>query len=232
MNNSVRLDGIDATQLAKVRQLLPHCESLGDNCEFGFLMQELAYDKGGLLRWAVAPLQPVVQYIEQPPQSLYDFDALVPMNTGMVLDGATRFGFHTSMYSAAEGETFRFVDDEQTRRQAHVHEHAKVSYLAENFRARLRDGHCLFVVKRNQNLTQTEVSGLLQALRANPGFATSSLLVVRHTPDAELAGTLTRQHADLMEGWVNRFAPYSLANDIDFVSWVSVLSKAAEKFGD
>ena len=224
------LQGIDPAKLARVTRFLPFCESLGDNCEFGFFMRQLGYDKGGFFRWTVTPFKSLVAYIAQPGMPIYEFDDLVPMSATMVSDSATGFGYHTEMLSVLNEGAFQFVDAESVRREIHEKELAKLTYLADSFAQRLQVGGCVFVVKRNVNLTEEEVARLVLAFDQHPGFACAKLLVLRETADAMLAGSIACGAHNLIEGWVSRFAPYSMANDIAYSDWISVLDQVADAF--
>lgn len=43
--------------------LVARFESLGDNCEFGFVQRRSGVEDGGLLRWAVSPPEALLKAI-------------------------------------------------------------------------------------------------------------------------------------------------------------------------
>lgn len=221
---------IDSVKTDSAKRILPYCESLGDNCELGFVMMHLRYSKGGLFRWSYSPFESVVRYISSPFREIYKFDDLVPVSAAMVSDRSINISFHTDMKSSNEGSSFAFIDDVNKRKEIHRVEKGKMDYLASGFNARLKAGNCVFVVKRNKGISHQEVDSLVSALRLHEGFDSSIVLVVRETDRPELVGTVERVSEHILNGWLTRFAPYSNANQVVYDEWISVLSATEALF--
>jgi len=91
--------------------VLGRFESLGDNCEFGFVQRQLGLESGGLFRWSVTSATSLITLLETRFEDLYRFENLVPTNSkNMIRDTATDIGFHTEM--SVTGGSF---DQDQAR---------------------------------------------------------------------------------------------------------------------
>src|ERR1041385_7120891 len=72
-------------------------ESLGDNCEFGFVQRHHGLEPGGLLRWASSTtLDGLVQALECRFAGLYQLDDLSPYTANMVVDCKFGIAFHSA----------------------------------------------------------------------------------------------------------------------------------------
>lgn len=51
-------------------KFLSRIECLGDNCELGFVMRNLKYEKSSLFRWSITPIATLIQFVENPDKML------------------------------------------------------------------------------------------------------------------------------------------------------------------
>src|SRR6516225_7169551 len=107
--------------------VLRHFESLGDNCEFGFVQRANGYEDGGLFRWSISPLEKLILCFDENFKDLYLFENLEPSAPDMVRDIATGLMFHTQMHSI-DGQ---FVLGEAARRGIYAREKSKMDHLLE-----------------------------------------------------------------------------------------------------
>lgn len=213
---------------SNIATLLPHCESLGDNCEFGQVMRHFCYERGGLFRWAGSNVKTVIRFLRDPMMDFYRFDDLVPAATGMVMDTSISIGFHSQMKSKETGSGLEFVSSREERERIHEVETQKMAYLASKLVARLKFGNSLFVVKSQSGFGHSSLSRLVQALSVHEGFRSSYLLIVRSTNSQLLVGQIDGPLVDrTINAWVGKFSPSAHADYVQYDEWSLILSKVA-----
>ncbi|MBK3734780.1 hypothetical protein GAY29_17055 [Azospirillum brasilense] len=205
-------------------------ESLGDNCEFGFVLRRLSCEAGSLFRWTSMKPDQLLAKLRANFDGMYRFENLSPLRTGMVLDSAYGIGWHSDMKSDVTGGRLVFRDDEATRRALHRRETRKIQYLQAKFTARAAMGGVIFVVKSNPGIAPATIDGLYEALTALAGHDDFALLEVQATDDPARIGSVDWQRPGLMRGYVTRFAPYHRADDIDAAAWFSIVQGALSLF--
>jgi hypothetical protein len=194
-------------------------ESLGDNCEFGFVQRSSGYEDGGLLRWAISPLDKVIHCFETDFKDLYLFENLEPSAPDMVRDTATGLMFHTQMHSI-DGH---FVLGEQARREVYSRERDKIDYLLDKLRRKVRQPDTICIYKRNCGVADIDALRLKQSLSK---LGPSKLLVVRSTEDRALWSTVESRGSGLFVGLIDEFAPYFAADRVSICIWNRLLQNA------
>src|SRR5260221_8779125 len=115
-------------------------ESLGDNCELGFVMRAVGHEYGGVLKWARSEPEQIAALLRAQFAGSFLFANLSPHRDDMVLDASNGIGWHTKMFSRfANGERV-FADDAATRHDIWQGECRKMRYLEARFRHRLQIG--------------------------------------------------------------------------------------------
>ncbi len=203
-------------------------ESLGDNCELGFVLRRLGHEGGSLFRWTAIKPPQLLAMLRDGLEDFYRFDDLEPLRTSMVLDRRYGVGWHSEMRCRPEGHRMAFVHDEALRRKTHLRETRKLRYLTSKFLARVRLGGLLHVVKCNAGIDPAAIEGIHARLRDLAGDAPFALLEVRASDDPALAGTVTERAPGLLRGFVPGFAPYDAADTGDFACWTAILDRALE----
>lgn len=194
--------------------LVSQFESLGDNCEFGFVQRHSGVEPGGLLRWTVSPPEVLANALEQRFEGIYEFDNLTPFAPKMVNDRKSGLKFHSKMTST-DGV---FDHDEGARREIHEAEVGKIAYLRDKLNSLLESGEKTFIYKCNAGVSDALVERLASVISSR---GKSRFLYV--SADPEKAGTVEVRNGSFAKGYVTRFAPYTAANDIDFDSWIQML---------
>jgi hypothetical protein len=203
--------------------LLRCFESLGDNCEFGFVQRANGYEDGGLFRWSISPLDKLIHCFDTDFKDLYSFGNLAPSAPDMVRDIATGLMFHTRMQSI-DGQ---FVLDHAGRREIYSAEKRKIDHLLDKFRRRVQEPGTICVYKRNSGVVDSDAKRLQQALTK---LGPSTLLVVRSTDDPVRWGTVERSSSGFLVGLVDGFAPYFAADQISLQIWNLLLQKTYNFF--
>lgn len=197
-------------------------ESIGDNCELGFVQRACNLEPVGLLRWATTPPEGLLKLLKQDFAGLYQFENLEPANAGMVRDRAYSIAFHTQLTST-DGV---FNASEAERRRIYAQESGKIQYLTGKLRQRLAEGSVLFIYKRNKRIPDAQIFEIgAEIARRGPG----QLLYVTDNAPALLPGEMRRISGNTHIGRITRFAPYNRANDIDLDAWLGLLDNARQR---
>ena len=201
-------------------------ESLGQNCEFGFVQQALGVQASSLLRWTFLDSVPqTAAGVRSGFTGVFAFENLVPYGDGtMVHDVTAGIAFHTDMVSVPDGERWAFVADEAERRAIHQREAQKFVHLREKFECGLTEESRIYVAKRNAGLTDSDAQALHAAIRSR---GRGRLLVVCATKEPRRVGQTERLRPGLARGWVSRFAPIPAAYDLCLPDWEALLRGAA-----
>ena len=205
-------------------------ESLGDNCEFGFVQRALGTESGSLFRWAFIPdYADLVATIESDFVGFYRLENLVPTWSNMVKDKACGLRFHTEIFSSRSDESapwiFNGTQDEQ--QAIYDHEIRKMVYLVEKFKDGIAAGNRIYVVKKNDNAPMQHLTALQPALDR---YGKSTILMVREEYPHMPSGTVCQIGERLAIGYIDRFADYGQADDISLDAWKMILTRAQEIF--
>jgi len=216
------MSGVDTDLLAML-------ESLGDNCELGFVLREHQFETGSLLRWALCPIETVTAYINRTEsRAAFEFEQLESSSPGMVVDISTGFRFHSAMRSKPVGDGFEFELDAASRREIYGNEKAKHDHLLEKFETSINtDAKRVFVVKANDDLSQESIEQLHQAIAARKSTQNFVLLVVFQNK-LQTHQPINWINDSLAYAYVDRFAPYLSAFDVDMASWNRVLMELTQ----
>jgi hypothetical protein len=201
-------------------------ESLGDNCELGFVLRHLGVEAGSLFRWAAMKPEQLLMKLRADFDGMYEFANLSPLRPAMVLDARYGIGWHTEMRSEPVQGRLRFRDDEESRRAIYLKEARKIRYLISKFVARTRMGGVLFVIKSNAGIAESTVDSILTEMRRISGGQATAILEMRSTDDVAQIGSVDWTRDGVLRGFTSRFAPYEKANEADMAAWRSVLERA------
>lgn len=212
----------DAKMTAIPEQFLERIESLGDNCELGFVMRNLKYEKGGLFRWTITPIDKLVAYLSDIDQALFEKESLSPFSPGMVIDAKSGFSFHSAMKSEKnESGDLSYIDSSAERDSFYLKEKSKIDYLCNGFKERITaDKGSIYLVKANKGMDQSAVRNLVASIGR---YSSKHVLVeVRSEVPAEqpLLQCIDDNH---YLAKITRFAPYVAANDVLYEEWNGIL---------
>lgn len=201
-------------------------ESLGDNCELGFVLRRLGNEAGSLFRWAAMSPSQLLAMLRDGLEGFYQLANLKPLRPSMIRDAAYGIGWHSELRCRDEGGAMVFVAPPEERERIHAREMRKLRYLVAKFRARLRLGGVVFVVKCNDGIPPGVLVQLHEALRAEAQGTPVTLLEVKVPDDPALVGTVHEQAPGLLSGYVPKLALYSAADTGEFKAWCDVLAGA------
>jgi hypothetical protein len=197
-------------------------ESLGDNCELGFVLRELGCETGSFFRWASANTESVVKLLRHEFHEVYDFNNLQPSYLDMLRDKKYGVAFHTSMKAKLTDSGYSFIEQGDQLKKLYEQDKAKIDYLITKFRKKALEKNTIYVVKANQNLADDTCMNLLMVLKNFCRRNDVKLLVVKASE--ENAGQVF-YNGNFYVGFIARFAPYDKADDVLYEQWFEVLEK-------
>ncbi len=194
-------------------------ESLGDNCEFGFVQRHAGIEPLGLLRFAGIHLDQLVNGLATKFPDLGSIDAIRVYPAGspgrrelMVHETSIDMRYHTFI---REGE----VDPDEFRER----EARRLGFLRRKLLDDLAVGEKIWVWRELDVADPARLQPLLGALR---NLGPNVLLWVVEADANHPPGTLEHLEHDFLKGYVERLARYEAAADIEPFSWFEVCTKA------
>lgn len=198
-------------------EILTKFESLGDNCEFGFLQRDCGQETLGLLRFAYIHLSNLIRGLRT------EFKGIDgPGNIEIEMDG--------SEYTIREIEygiryhTFLHVGQIAPAELLRQHE-ARIKFLVRKLLEDVAEANKVFVVRRNESLRLEEVIPLYCTLRSK---SRNTLLWVVPAGRVTPPGSVKRVEPGLLQGFLTRLAPWENVNDFLLEEWLQVCKSALE----
>jgi len=212
--------------------IFSHFESIGPNCEFGFVQRQAGVRISSLLCWAMVtnPIK-LVQLISSDFQNIFEYDNIYPFHGTMIIDIFSEIAWHTEMRSKMIDDSagwgmknLEFITSEDDRQTIYVNERSKAMYLRDKVNASLRRGDRIFVCTNAiQNITVDSVKKISSSIQ---GKGPGHLLFVRQADEENPSGSVRILADGLMEARIARFAPGDRAFDVDFENWTTVCTEA------
>lgn len=204
------------------RSVLRNFESLGDNCEFGFVMQHRHVFGGGLLRFNIMPTDQLLRGLAS------QFDGFPDRSLMRLERHNTRAGGHEYVvyedgYGFAGHTTITLPLDELGQARLLDQEHTRLSFLKRVLLEELENGETIFVFKRNAAPSEAEVMALWLGIR---GLGRCSLLWVVPEAPGRPGGTVNLLAEGLYKGYIDQFAPYANAEDFSASCWMTICRRA------
>lgn len=202
-------------------------ESLGENCEFGFLLSRHQNGSGGFFRWAFTPLHSLINILSSDFEGVYALDQLKPRFGAMVQDMRYDILFHSRLRSEQQTDgSFEFIASAADRQQIHANEQEKVDYLVAKFRRRLSEERLILVLKAAAPPTAKRLRQLLVLLRPALRQRGSTLLLVTPAASDQRPGKVRRLGPHLLHGTVAFMPPGESADALDYKHWEEILKHA------
>jgi hypothetical protein len=205
-------------------RIIAEFESLGDNCEFGFVQRYHGLEPGGLLRWASSSVDGLIEGLHRRFAGLYELIDLVPYTHNMVLDRKYGIAFHSEMRSVPIGNRLKFEATGDMLCAIHWEEHQKISYLIGKLTDALAEGKQIFVYKRNSGLSPQDVRTLRAALDVY--CDSSRLLCVTAASGRQPAGTVSLVGRRTKLATIKKLAPYTNVESALYPEWTALCCEA------
>ncbi|WP_336489407.1 hypothetical protein [Methylobacterium nigriterrae] len=205
-------------------EVLSRFESLGDNCEFGFVQRHYGLEQSGLLRWAIVQPDELAAALHKKFADLYELANLAPAWDTMVVDRRYGLQFNSKIVSHMVDGRREFVAGSDERAAIHADEARKLEMLRDRLIQHLDCAGRIFVYKRNAGVTEPAAAALSTAIASyNPA---NVLLVV--DVDGREPGSVRRVSENWLQGSIDRFAPYERAGDVSHECWLEICRRTLD----
>lgn len=206
------------TETQQFIKIAEQFESLGDNCEFGFVQRLLGAEPLGLLRFtAITPVD-LLDFLHSKFSDFGNHGSLEIIRTNtevMLQDTKNRFSFHTFVKSEGLDES-RFL----------FQQHKRLDFLKREILHDLSTGSKIFVCKNSHEAISD--STLVQISDALQSYGPNYLLGIRLADETNEPGSILLLNEFTMVGFVSyifRKIPDSM-DQIDMDSWKKILPLA------
>ncbi len=186
----------DQDDLAQQREALLNVQSLGINCEIGFVQRLVGAEPLGLFRWTFAPLAKLVPALEQGLEGLGQPGSLEihvdPRSEFIVRDKVYGFQYHSFVFENKGGTL------EEVRRN----EYSRLSYLSRTLIEELRGQEKLFAYHDAGASGPEDIGRLVRAINL---YGENTLLWIVKAHSEEAVGTARQLEPGLLQAYVSGF---------------------------
>ncbi|GAN79607.1 glycosyltransferase family 4 protein [Acidocella aminolytica] len=212
-----------------MKNWLSKFESLGENCEFGFVQRALGINTSSLFRWAFVDSEDAIcEAISSNFSGGFVFENLEPAGAGtMVRDRKLQIAFHSKQASVQHGEFWEFVHSNSERALLFKEERKKFLYLAGKFIFNLEKNDQIYVLKRNQGIKD---DAALRVHKTISSRGNGRVLYVVEATSSNQPGTVEKVVPGLVKGFIDRFAPIDQSDNPSLSCWESILQSASKVF--
>lgn len=192
-------------------------ESLGDNCEFGFVQRAYGASTVGLFNFAATTIDQLSRVLETRFDALrtphgMDLAVHVQGNEYIVVLGAYGITFHAGVrLGEAALET---IQRQQARR---------VALLARKMIEDLETGGKIFVYRSAATAPRDKIDGLASQLRA---YGPATLLWITTREPSHSAGEVEWLSEGLLRAYIDRFSPADSASNFSPAYWPTICRRA------
>jgi capsular polysaccharide biosynthesis protein len=214
----ISIADVEARTHTKAMDFISNFESLGVNCEFGFVQRRCGAEPLGLLRFAACPLGSLLDCLKNRfegfglVENLEPFFANGRLREHMIRDRAFSVHYHTWKREGKVDEALLLSEFA-----------ARIDFLKRKLIKSLECGEKLFVWKSVLNVEDKDVISLHDALCA---YASNTLLWVVVADSAHPPGKVERLRPGLLKGYIDRSAPIENVPDISFNVWLEICVNA------
>jgi hypothetical protein len=204
-------------QGAADKAMLEKLQSLGENCELGFVQRAAGAEPLGLFRWASTPLPNLLAALDA------NFEGLgAPENLALEEDAATEFQVIDLKYGF-KNHSWAYRNEGAKKEDVFKRECMRIPYLARLMREDLQAGEKLFCFHDSGRSGADRVAGLVRALEK---FGPCWLLWVCRAENPEKIGTAEFLGGRLIRGFVDRFQPPHDMRNPSLAAWMGAIRAA------
>ncbi|MGP8439568.1 hypothetical protein ACT2FY_30350 [Paraburkholderia fungorum] len=199
-------------------------QSLGDNCEFGFVQHRFGSHETSLFRWAaINDYKGLISAIKNSFDGLYLEENLHPRTATLVTDKSYGIAFHTDMPIAEIEGGFDFATSAAERHDTYLSEYDKYRYFAEKFDIVIASEPKIYVVKQEYSTPDIDLMReLLKCLRER---GDASLLYVMLSDQKHAPGEVNRIARNFYVGYIDKFAGAAFPDSISISVWEDICKK-------
>jgi hypothetical protein len=201
------IDGLGAPQ----QDIIGHFDSLGENCEFGFVLVANRAASSSLLTWGLVERpSAIVRLLEEQCANIFARENLqILPDAGLMLDTHFRIAFHSKLVEPERAAEYDAI---------YAEDFSKLAYLADKMLAQLREGKKIWVYKSQKPINFAQILALHGALAA---YGPNRLLVIEADPTRPASVEMLDQ--GLFLGHLPAYAPGHEAWRFDPAGWNTIL---------
>ena len=204
-------------------KLLNRFQSLGDNCEFGFVQRIYGAEPIQLLRFSSIGLAQLLIGLATGFHDLANIDRISYWMSGRMDDAEEDLEYMVlhSIYGL-NSHSFRSrksISGEDFRTETQK----RLQLMQRMFLEDLEDAEKIFVLKRNEAISLQEIEPIWSYMR---GYGDNTLLYVVPSDGNRLPGSVEWKAPGLLCGYIDRFAPERDILDISDQCWLSICRSA------
>jgi len=207
------------TSKIDMSDLMMQFESIGTNCEFGFVQRRFGAEPLGLFRWAGLTTDGIINILKSDFSGIGD-----PAQTE--LTGSNEFDSCDTVFGMV---THTFIQaNQKDRDKVFLQQCSRLRYLKRNFQNNLRISNRIYVYKNNFGTSNEK---LLEIVKYLNGYAGNMLLHVKTTADKNAIGTVDQIEDRLLIGYIDKYNPSKDLNgspiwNISYDVWRSICTRA------
>lgn len=205
-------------------ELLDQFESIGDNCELGFVQRFHGVEPSSLFRWATAPLHGVLTGLADGWADIYAWENLRPWASDMAWDDKYQCAFHGSMRCALIDGEMTFTLSEKDHRTAWKRDRTKLFHMRGKMLEGLRNPSRIYVAKANAGLALDTVQQLKASLDR---YGEHRLLCVVPEETFAVRGLMLLQPGVKL-ATISHLASYHRVELAAYGEWTNLLQKAVD----
>jgi hypothetical protein len=203
--------------------MLMEIQSLGANCELGFVQRYYGAEPFGLFRWSSTRLPNLLCALEARFEGLGS-----PDNIDIVLDGNSEFQVIDKRFGF-KNHSFAFQDAGAKKDDILRRETTRLPFLTRLFLEDLGSGGKLFCFHDANRSPLDQIFLLADSLNR---YGANTLLWVRSTDDLAVVGTAERLRADLIAGYVDTFEALNNVRQPSIPAWMKMIRAAYQRWRD
>ena len=203
--------------------VLQHFQNLGENCEFGFLLQRFAGGGGGLLRFSGLPYDQLLRGIATRFEGFPDRARMHverhTTRTGGIEAMVVEDGFSFLTHTGIANEALQQLNDATLLDR----EARRLGWLRRLFVEELEEGLTVFVYRTHPARSHAEMMALWLAMRRLGGCA---LLWVVEAEAGLPAGSVLVLGEGFLKGFIERLASSDNTEDLHLEGWLALCHRA------
>lgn len=188
----------------------------GDNCELGFVLNQLGHNSGQLFKWTSQKIEDILNVLNNDFLNFFEFENLIPCYGG-IKDTATNVWFHSKLCSTSD----------ENKKAVFEEEKSKINYLIANFKERAFDSKAknIFVSKSFTGFDSNVYNYAVEVIKNYFRHDNFKILFITENPSiSNFKVNIVSPHIIL--GELRSFADHRYADQYDFESWKGLLDAA------
>ncbi|WP_392553419.1 DUF1796 family putative cysteine peptidase [Orbus wheelerorum] len=203
-------------------------ESLGYNCEFGFVLRKNNNEISSFFRWTfIHDYKDLCNIISNEFKDVFLYENLSPsiQSRTSVTDNLYNIRFHSVIHNHLVNEKAEYLDENELVKEKYDQEFQKFMYLKNNFLHNLHNKKMVYVIKSIYSNEMPEIIKLSEIIRKKSKNKCQVLCVTIIDNKKDLF-KIKKVAKSLYIGYIDKFSPQSQADDCNYDGWKKLLKNA------